>query len=107
MRDLHRTNVLCLGTFLTLGRLEFDSLSVFEIPKSIPDDTREMNEEVFVPFIRSNEAIALLLAEPLYRALSQSTFSLPLSESLAGDPCLFRIGLAPDMTDLSHLLRIR
>ena len=105
-RDLERTYVLCLGTLLALSSLEFDSLSVFEIPKSIPDNAREMDEEVFAPFIRSNEAIALLLAEPLNRALSQSTFSLPLSESLVGDPCLRRSYIAADMPSTSHHFKI-
>jgi hypothetical protein len=74
--DLDQSNALRLGTLLSLGGLELDCLAIFEIPKPFPDNAREMYEEILATFVRSNEAIAFLLTEPLYRALSQSTFSL-------------------------------
>jgi len=86
--DLDQSNALRLGTFLPLGGLELDCLAIFEIPKPIPDNAREMYEEIFATFVRSNEAIAFLLTEPLYRALSQSTFSLPRPKSFQIFPSL-------------------
>jgi hypothetical protein len=71
---------------LPLGSLEFDGLAIFEIPKPIPDDAREMYEEVFTTFVRSDKTVALLFTKPFYRTLSQSSLSLRLSESFVGEP---------------------
>lgn len=79
--DLNQSNALRFRTLLSFGCFKFDLLAIFEIPKTIPDDAREMHEEVFAAFVRSNEAVAFLFTEPLNGALSQSTFSLRRSES--------------------------
>jgi hypothetical protein len=83
-RDLNGSNALRFGTLLSFGRFKFYCLAVFEIPETIPDDAREVYEEILATFVRSNEAIALLLTEPLYRALSQFAFSSRLSNSPVG-----------------------
>lgn len=86
--ELNQSNTLRLGTLLPLGGLEFDGLAIFEIPKPIPDDAREMYEEVFTTFVRSDKTVALLFTKPFHRTLSQSSLSLRLSnsKSFVGEP---------------------
>src|SRR4051812_29471536 len=65
-----RTNVRRLGTLLPLGRLELDARALGEGLEAITRDAAEVHEEVLRPILRRDEAVALLVAEPLHSACS-------------------------------------
>ena len=68
-------SLLSLGTF---HDVELYLLALGEGPVAVTDDRREVNEHV-VPVGTSDEAVALLVAEPLHSALRQPVTSLHFS----------------------------
>ena len=68
-------SLLSLGAFYDV---ELDLLALGQRPIAVADDRREVNEHV-VPVGTSDEAVALLVAEPLHSALRQPVTSLHFS----------------------------
>src|SRR5260370_32630762 len=64
----HRTDVLRLRSFLSLGRLEFDLLVLIQRPVAAARDRGEVDEHVRRPVIGGDETKALVGVEPLNRA---------------------------------------
>jgi len=67
--ELDRGDVVRLHALLALGRLVGDLGTLVEGLEAAPGYTRMVDEEVFATLIRGDEAVALLVAEPLNRSL--------------------------------------
>src|SRR5260370_7496806 len=64
----HRTDVLRLRSFLSLGRLEFDLLVLVQRPVAGARDRGEVDEPARRPVIGGDETKALVDVEPLHCA---------------------------------------
>src|SRR3712207_5774818 len=77
-------DVLRLGTLLTLANLVGHLLAFLEVPKPFARNGGEVYEYVLAPVVWGDEAVALILTEPLHRSLWQ-TSNLLLATSLPED----------------------
>src|ERR687889_716285 len=68
-RVLRRSNVLRLHALTPLGRLVRHLGALVEGLEALARDARVVHEEVLAPIVRVDEAVALLVTEPLYRSL--------------------------------------
>jgi hypothetical protein len=71
-------DILRLHALLPLGRLVGDLGALLEALEALARDARVMHEEVLAALVRGDEAVALIVAEPLNRSLSH-TWSPPFS----------------------------
>jgi hypothetical protein len=67
--SLGRGDVLGLHALVALGRLVGDLGALFEGPEPAAAYPAVVHEEVFATFVRGDEAVALLVVEPLDRSL--------------------------------------
>src|SRR5215216_3287805 len=79
-RVLRWSNVLRLHSLTPLGRLVRYLGALVEGLEALACYARVVHEEVLTPVVRGDEAVALLVAEPLYRSLGhmpEPTFRVP------------------------------
>src|SRR5829696_7439053 len=79
-RVLRRRNVLRLHALTPLGRLVRHLGALVEGLEALTRDARVVHEEVLTTVVRGDEAVALLVTEPLYRSLGhilEPTFRIP------------------------------
>src|SRR5829696_4942473 len=79
-RVLRRSNVLRLHSLTPLGRLVRHLGALVESLEALACYPRVVHEEVLTPVVWGDEAVALLVAEPLYRSLGhipEPTFHVP------------------------------
>src|ERR671920_2528949 len=62
-------DVFRLQTFPALGSLVGDLGTLIEALVAVASNTRMVHENVIATLIRSDEAVAFIIAEPLYRSL--------------------------------------
>src|SRR5215210_3702947 len=79
-RVLSRSNVLRLHALTPLGRLVRYLGALVEGLEALSRYPRVVHEEILTPIVGGDEAVALLVAEPLYRSLGhklEPTFRIP------------------------------
>src|SRR5215203_4012100 len=79
-RVLRRSNVLRLHSLTPLGRLVRHLGALVESLEALACYARVVHEEVLAPVVGGDEAVALLVAETLYRSLGhipEPTFHVP------------------------------
>src|SRR5215208_584 len=62
-------DVIRLHALLTLGRLVGDLGALIEALEAVTRNARVVHEKVLATLIRGDEAVALIVVEPLYRSL--------------------------------------
>src|SRR4029079_16926099 len=82
LRD--RANVGRLRALLPLGCLVLDACALGERLEAVAGDGAEVHEQVLRPVLRRDEAVALLVAEPLHGACSQLIHLPCLTSASAG-----------------------
>src|ERR671921_2869665 len=73
-------NVIRLHALLALGSLVRDLGALLKALEAVTRYARVVHEEVFTPVVWGDEAVALLVTEPLYRSLGhipEPTFHVP------------------------------
>src|SRR5215213_5616361 len=88
-RVLYRSNVLRLHALTSLGRLVRHLGAFVEGLEALARYTRVVHEEVLAPVVRGDEAVPLLVTEPLYRSLGhipEPAFRVPGPNKQKGHP---------------------
>jgi hypothetical protein len=76
--------VLSLGSFLTLGHDELNTLAFFQIAKTITDNGAEMDKHIFATFAL-DEAVAFAAVEPFYGSCNFFGHDLELLSSVIAE----------------------
>ena len=98
--DLDRLNVLCLEALGAAHDVELNALRFLKAAEAIGVDRREVNEDVFVIAIASDESKALGVVEPLNNTLFHDWCSFGVDNSLEN----FEEGVAASSA-LEHYVR--
>src|SRR5437764_9068001 len=80
----NRRDVLRLGPFCALGRLELHLRILGERLVALPDDRAVMDEEILAAFVRGDEPVPLVGVEPLHDSGCHRKASFAASERAGG-----------------------
>src|SRR5919199_2679990 len=92
VRVLYRSDVLRLHALAPLGRLVRHLGALVEGLEALARYARVVHEEVLAPVVRGDEAVALLVTEPLYRSLGhipEPAFRVPGPQQTKRPPSFF------------------